>query len=192
MGKGLAVLILSVCTCESCPVLYLLHGSVGAVYPVRPLFPCRPAPSQAQGDTRRNNTSGGQLSSPEVSSRSNYRSLPVSTGLDALGVGGADLHSFGSPVAGESCCPVPSPPPPVSGGVKDLGLCLLGTLGPGACVAGITFLGLWLRRQQGAAPSPGATLSELLQRPSQVPAPALYRDRPMVCGALSPGVHFLC
>ena len=71
-----------------------VHGSVGAVYPVRPLLPGSPAPSQAQGDTRRNNNSGGgQLSSPRVSSRSNYRSLPVRRDLDALGEGGADLHS---------------------------------------------------------------------------------------------------
>ena len=49
-----------------------LHVSVGAVYPVRPLFPGGPAPFQAHGDTRRNNhTASGQLSSPGVSSCSN-------------------------------------------------------------------------------------------------------------------------
>ena len=58
----------------------------------------RPALSQAQGDTRRNShTGGGQLSSPGVISSSNYHSLPVCTGLDAPGVGGADLHSLGVP-----------------------------------------------------------------------------------------------
>ena len=46
-------------------------GSVGAVYPVMPLFPGSPTLYQAQSDTRKNNhTDGGQLSSPEVSSRS--------------------------------------------------------------------------------------------------------------------------
>lgn len=60
-----------------------------AVYPMRPLFPGGPNPFQAQGDTRRDNTIGnGQLSSPGVSSRSNYRSSQsVLTGLDAPGAG---------------------------------------------------------------------------------------------------------
>lgn len=55
------------------PVPCLVHRSVGAVYPVRPLFPGGHAQSKAQGDTRRNNhTGGGQVPSPGVSSHSNY------------------------------------------------------------------------------------------------------------------------
>ena len=74
-----------------------LRSSVGAVYSVRPLFPGSPAPSQAQGDTRRNNpTGGGQASSSGVSSCSNYSSLPVHTGLGAPRAGPA-LQSWGAP-----------------------------------------------------------------------------------------------
>ena len=87
-----------------------VHGSVGAIYPVRPLLPGGPAQSQAQGDTRRSNKSGGgRLPSSSVSSRSNYRSLPVRRDLDAPGAGGADLHSSGSP-GGRSILAVLGPP----------------------------------------------------------------------------------
>ena len=64
-----------------------VHVSVGAIYPVRPLVPGSSAQSQAQGDTRRNNSDSGKLSSPGVSSSSNYHSLPVHRGLDAPGEG---------------------------------------------------------------------------------------------------------
>ena len=82
------------CTWGRCPTPF---SSVGAVDPVRALFPGGPAPSQAQSDTRRNNNTGGsQLSSSGVSSPSNYPQLPVHTGLGAPGaVEGADLHSLG-------------------------------------------------------------------------------------------------
>ena len=69
----------------------------GAVYSMKPLFPGGPALSQAQNETRRNNTDGSLLSRPGVSFHSNYHSLPVRRGLDAPGVGGADLHSLGAP-----------------------------------------------------------------------------------------------
>ena len=53
---------------------------------MRPLFPGAPAPSLAQGDTRRNNTTGsGQLSSSGVRTPSNHPQLPVHTGLDVPG-----------------------------------------------------------------------------------------------------------
>ena len=80
------------------PPLRQLHSSVGTLYPVWSLFPGGPALSQAQGDTKRNNhTGGGQLSSPGISSSSNYCNLPVCTGLDAPGAGDADLHSLRGP-----------------------------------------------------------------------------------------------
>ena len=68
---------------------------------MRLLFPGGPAPFQAQGDTRRNNSTGcGHLSSSVVSSHSIYHTLPVHTGLDAPGAGGADLHRLWAPEVG--------------------------------------------------------------------------------------------
>ena len=66
---------------------------------MRPLFPGSPAPSQALGDTRKNNTTGSsQLSSSGVRSPRNHLQSSVRTGLDAPGAaGGADLHSLGAP-----------------------------------------------------------------------------------------------
>ena len=75
-----------------------LHSSVGAVSPVRPLLAGSPAQSQAQGDIRRkNNSGGGQLSSPGVSSSSKYHCLPVRRSLDTPGLRGADLRSSWPP-----------------------------------------------------------------------------------------------
>ena len=66
----------------SYPAPCQVQGSVGAVYSLRPLFPGDPTPPQAQGDTRRNNNTGGsQFSSSGVSSHSNYYNFPVHTGL---------------------------------------------------------------------------------------------------------------
>ena len=73
--------------------------------------PWRPLPSQAQGDASRNNHIGaGQLSSPGVSSRSNYRSLPVRTGLGAPGQGALTFTVRGHPEAAASslCCALPA------------------------------------------------------------------------------------
>ena len=79
-------------------ILRCVHSSVGAVYPVRPLFPGGPTPCQAQGDTmRNNNTDGGQPSTSRIRSHSHYYSLPVHTGLDAPRAGDADLHSLETP-----------------------------------------------------------------------------------------------
>ena len=90
-------------------------------------------PSQAQGDTRRNNNSGGsQPSSPRVSSHSNYRSLPVRTGLDAPRVSGVLISTGqGCPVAGASllsCALLASACPR---GAQDPGLCSLVPWNPG-------------------------------------------------------------
>ena len=108
--------------------------------------------------------------------------------------GCTDLHSLWAPSGQESSrCPVPSLPPPVPGGVHDRGLCPLCTVGSGV-------LHCWNRtpgarssgRQQGADTSfwsltPSAVFSQM---PCRVRAPALYRDRPTVCGVLSPMCTF--
>ena len=112
-------------------------SSMGAVYPVRPLLPEGPAQSYAQGDTRRNNSGRGQLSSPRVSSRSNYHSLPVCRGLDAAGAGGTDLHSSCHPATGASllsCVLLASACPKGSTGSWAVSP---GTLGSGAYAPGI-------------------------------------------------------
>ena len=83
---------------------------MGAVYPVRPLFPVIPALSQALGDTRRNNKTGsGQLSSPGFSSRSNYCSSQSTLAWMLPVVVGADLHSLGAS-GGRSVLTVLCPP----------------------------------------------------------------------------------
>ena len=127
--------------------LTCVHGSVGAAYPVRPLFPGSPTPSQAQGDTRRsNNTGGSQLSSSGVSSHSNYHSLPVCTGLDALVAGVLICTVRGAQQQEGPRCPVSSAPLPFPGVAQDPGLCPVrsGPVRSGACAAGIALLGLWL------------------------------------------------
>ena len=97
LGEGPAVLILRCVHLGELLRPHRVPGSVGAVYPVRPLFLGGP-PLSGTGDTRRNNTAGGgQLSSPGVSSPSNYRSLLVHRGVDAPRAGHADLHSSGAP-----------------------------------------------------------------------------------------------
>ena len=68
-----------------------------------PLFPGSPAPSQAQGDTRRNNnTGGGQVCSPRVSSRSNYRSSQSAGTWNLLGWQVHQSAQLGRQVAGAS------------------------------------------------------------------------------------------
>ena len=169
------------CTWGRCPTPCQVHGSVGAVYPVRSLFPGGPAPPQAQGDTRRDNNTGlGQLSSSGVSSRSNYRSLPVRTGLDAPG--GRGMPGGWSLLA----CPVPSPLPSVPSKRRILG-CVPWRPGIRACAAGIVLPRPWLPKAAGRSPPCPEPPAELFPRPRRTRAPALYRARPAVCGALSPG-----
>ena len=99
-----------------------VQGSVGAVYPVRPLFPGGPALSQAQGDTRRDNNSGsGQLPSPGVSSPSNHHSLPVLTGLAGASWLSCALSTSACPGGGGG----------VGGGAQDPGLCPPALWAPG-------------------------------------------------------------
>ena len=80
--------------------------------PCEASIPWWPRPSQAQGDTTRNNNTGsGQVSSSVASSQINYHSLPVHTGLDAPGATGVLICiARGRPVAGASSlsCALPA------------------------------------------------------------------------------------
>ena len=77
-----------------------LPGSVGAVYPMRPLFPGAP-PLPGMHDTRRNNsTDGGQVSSSGVSSPTVTTTSP-SPHWPRCSWGGT-CTAWGRPAAGES------------------------------------------------------------------------------------------
>ena len=71
--------------------------------------PWRPQVSQAHGDTRRNDTTGGgQVSICGFSSPSKHPQLPICTGLDASGAGALICTARGHPAAGVSslsCAP---------------------------------------------------------------------------------------
>ena len=127
------------CTWGSCPSPCQVHGSVVAVYPVRPFFPGGATLSQAHGDTRRNKyIGGGQPSSSGVSYHSNYCSLPVCTGPDAPGDRRCLSAQFGGTCRQESAhCPLPSLPPLVLGASAGWPAVPPGTLGSKPCAAGI-------------------------------------------------------
>ena len=97
-----------------------------------PLFPGSPAPSQAQSITRRNNSGSGLPSCPGVSSRSNYHSLPVCTGLDAPPVGALICTARGCLVAGASSLSCALPASGCPRGSAGLWAVSPGTLGSGA------------------------------------------------------------
>ena len=137
-----------------CHALCQVHGSMGAVYPVRHLFPGSPAPSQTQGDTSRDNhTSRGQLSSFGVSSHSNYGSLPVCTGLGAPCTGALICTAWGCPEAGDSSLSCVLPTSVCPGAIAGCWAVSLGTLGSEAYTPGIVLPGHGSRRQQGTASS---------------------------------------
>ena len=127
--------------------------------------PWRPRLSQAPGDTRRDNhTGGGQVSlALEGAPCSDSPHLPVHRGLDAPGAGGAGVSSL-SWALPASACPGGSRIPAVSPGVRGL---RCWSLAP------------------GAPPDTPASPRGPAQR-----APALYGAGP-VWGALDPA-HFLC
>ena len=94
---------------------------MGAVYPVRPLFPDGPAPSQAQGDTSRDNTGA---SSPALESAPAVTTA-VSQSTQAwmfLGQGVLICTAWRCPSQESPRHPVPSLLPPVPGGPQDPGL----------------------------------------------------------------------
>ena len=155
---------------------------------MRPLFSGGPTPFQSQGGTTI--LTAARSLALETAPPSNY---PVSTGLDAPEVEGADLHSLQCARQKVSlCCPIPSPPPPVPGGVLGHQLCLPSTLGSGACAAGIGLLGLCLPKAAGHTPLLLEPLPVhwLLPRLHRVCALTLYRYQPTVCD-VPPPVHFL-
>ena len=137
-------------------------GSVGAVYPVRPLFPGGPAPTQAQGDTGRNNkTGGGQVSSSGVSSRGNYYSSQSTLSWMLWGQGTLICTARGHPAAGAS----------------SLSCALLTS----ACVPqhpGTQGLHRWNHTPRAAQPLRAEPQSELLPRPCGARAPALFQLGP--------------
>ena len=99
---------------------------------MRPLLPGGPTLSQPQGDIRRNNSGGGQLSSPGVSSCSNYHSIPVHRGLDGPGARGALICTApGHSVAGASSQSCVLPASACPRGSPDPGLCSLVSWAPG-------------------------------------------------------------
>ena len=107
---------------------------------MRPLLPGGPAESQAQSDTRRNNSGGGQLSSPGVNSRSNYCSSQ-SAGPGCSGGGGrgsAQLLARGGRSILAVLCPPASACPEGSTGSWAVSP---GALRSGVCAAGITLPG---------------------------------------------------
>ena len=134
----------------------LVHGSVGAVYPVRPLFPDGPAPPKdtvTQGGT----TPLAVASSPALESAPTVTPVAPSRHWPRCsGGGGTDLHSWGNAPQQEHP-PVLCPPHLLlsRGDHRILG-----------CVPqcpGIRGLCCWnpapgsgSRRQQGTAPPPGA------------------------------------
>ena len=169
-------------------------GSVGAVYPVMPLFPGSPTLYQAQSNTRKNNhTDGGQLSSPEVSSRSNHHSSQSARAWMLQGLQVADLHSSGSNRGMNVLTVLDLPGLGLSRGSAGSWAVPPGALGSRAWAAGIVLLGSLHQKAEGAVPSTGSRLLTYWLLP-EVPRrpPALYLTWPGVCGMLSPGAHLLC
>ena len=164
------------CTWGSFPAPFWVHGSVGAVYPLRSLFPGGPAKTQAQGDTRRNNHTGsGQLSSSGISSPSNYCSSQSALAwMLGWGWGGGLIcTAWGRLAAGASSLSVFSPLPPVPGGMQDLELC------PPAP----WFLGPVLLKLHSLGPS---SRSPLCPEPlPELPRPCRVLSSPLLCLACS-------
>ena len=125
--------------------------------PCEALFPGGPTPSQAQGDTRRNNSGGSQISSSGVSSGSNYHSSH--SALAWMLPARAVICTAWGPQREESVhCPVPFPPQPVRWGeAQDPGLCPLAPWNPRPVLLELCSQGCGSRRQQGAAPEARAT-----------------------------------
>ena len=92
-----------------------------------------PAESLVKSDSRRNNSGGGQVSSPGVSSRSNYHS--------SQSEGAWVLHRRAAPRAGASLLPCVLSASACPGGSARSWAASPGALGSGACAAGITLLG---------------------------------------------------
>ena len=160
-----------------------VQGSVGAVYPVRPLFPGGPNPP------RHRVTPGGTAtlvvaSSPALESAPAVTTTgPSPQGPGCSGAGDADLHSLGVHVGrgvlSVLCLPGLRLSP---GGVQDPGQCPPAPwdLGPVPLES----------RSWGPEPPHPEPPPELLPRPHGAQAPALYCR--LRCVGPSPPVHLLC
>ena len=172
------------CTWGSCPTPCQVHGSVGAVYPIRPLFPGSPSPSQAQGDTRRT-TILVAASSPSLESAPTVTTAALSPHWPGCSGGRGHCSQLGGTWRQENpLCPVPSPPPPVPRGVQDHGLC--------SRCPGLQGLRCW-----NPAPGPRSLLraeprSELLLRPRWEPLQPFTELSPQSLAHFPPGAPFLC
>ena len=137
-----------------------------------------PAQSQVQGDTRRNNKSGGgQLSSPRVSFRSNYRSSPSALAWMLRGQG--SLICTARVTRWQECPAVLGPPGLyLSQGSAGSWAVSPSALGSRAC----------------AAPIAPGRCSPPLRGTTTGSAPGALRGtiRPAVCGALPPGAQVFC
>ena len=193
-GRGLLCWFSGVYTWGSRLAPCLVHGSVGAVYPVRPPFPGSPGLSQAHHATRRKYNSGsGQPSSSRISSCCNYCSLPVLTGLDALRPWVLICTVLGGLAAGGSLLSWALPAFAFPG--ECAGSWALSTQRPGIwglCCWNCVPRALSLKSSRVQPPVHPEPLPELLPRPCWARSPALYRVWPTVCGVLFSGVHFLC
>ena len=161
-------------------------GSVGAIYPVRPLVPGGPT------STRQRVTPGGTTlavaSSPAVESAPAVTTTALSLQRPGCSPGGVRRSAQLGPALRQELprCPVSSLPPPVPGGGERRILgCVPRALGSGACAAGIMLLGPGLPKAAGHSPLHPEPPPELLPRPRRPCAPALYHALPRDTSSVS-------
>ena len=166
------------CTWGSCP---------RPVYPGTPLVPGGPAPSQAQGDTRRTSALAA-ASSPALESAPSVTTTAPSLqgpGCTRGSAGALICRVWGHRVARHFSLSWAPPHLHLPRGDAGSWAVPAGALGSGACAPGITLPGCSPRGPQGAAPSiQSPHLTDHLL-PGHVPA--LYGDRPTVWSSLSLG-----
>ena len=126
------------CTWGSCPASCHVHGSVGAVYPVRPLLSPKYKVTPGGGTTVVAASSPALESAPAVTT-----AAPSPQGPGCSGGRGCRSAQLGAARQQEHpCCPGPSWPPPVSEGSTGSWAVSPSTLGSQACTAGIALLEL--------------------------------------------------
>ena len=128
------------CTWRSCPTPCQVQGSVGAVYPVRPLFPGSAFPP----GTRKTTREVARIPALESAPCTNCRSLPVFLGFFLGWCGCSDLTACRGQVSGKSSLSCALPAFACPRGVQDRG-----ALGSGA-------LCCWDRGPSGRAPENAA------------------------------------
>ena len=167
-------------------------GLSGSSLPCEAPVPWWPHLSRVHSDTRRNNTTGGgQLSSPGVSSPSNYHSSQSAGAWMLWGWGPPICTARGPPVAGPSSlsCALPASACPGEGGGGSWAMSP-GALGSRTCAAGIVFPGP--PKTAGRSPlSWSCPLTNWLL--PETPRGALQPFTPRLrCVGRSPPVHLLC